>query len=269
MRTAPIFAALIRRDWQIAISYRASFVLELGSIILSLALFFYLGSLVDDSELAAKDGIGGDYFAYAAVGIVLMQVVTLSLSSFTRKLREEQTTGTLEALMTTPISPALLVVASSSYDLVRATLSGMVMLIAAIVIFGLDLDTGGGALAVAALALLGCLGLVLCLVAAVAAFTVVLKRATALLGLTITAIALLCGVYFPIEVLPDPLEAIAKVLPFTWGLDVMRSALLGGDVDAVQLAGVFAAVAVLVPASLAAFTAAVRRARRAGTLAEY
>ena len=55
----------------------------------------------------------------------------------------------------------------------RATLSGLAMLIAAIVIFGLDVDTGAGSLAVAALALLGCLGLVLSPGCAVAAFTVV------------------------------------------------------------------------------------------------
>ena len=71
----------MRRDWRIAVSYRASFVLELGSIVLSLALFFYLSRLVDDSELAANEGIGGDYFAYVAVGIVLLQIVTLSLAA--------------------------------------------------------------------------------------------------------------------------------------------------------------------------------------------
>jgi ABC-2 type transport system permease protein len=143
------------------------------------------------------------------------------------------------------------------------------MLLVAIVIFGLDLTTGAGALSVAALALAGCVGLFAALAVALGAFTVVLKRATALLGLAVSALALLGGVYFPVEILPEPLEPIAQALPFTWGLDVLRASLLGGDVDAAQLAGLYAAVAVLLPAALVGFTMAVRRARRAGSLAEY
>jgi ABC-2 type transport system permease protein len=87
--------------------------------------------------------------------------------------------------------------------------------------------------------------------------------------MVITGLALLGGVYFPIEVFPEPLEQLARILPFTWGLDVLRASLLGGHVDPVQLAGLFGSAALLLPLALLGFTAAVRRARRTGTLAQY
>ncbi len=119
------------------------------------------------------------------------------------------------------------------------------------------------------MALAGCLGLFASLGMAVAAFTVVFKRATTLLGMVVTGPLALGGVYFPIEAFPEPLERVASVLPFTWGLDVLRASLLGGDVNPAQLAGLFTSAMLLLPLALLGFTAAVTRARRTGTMAQY
>jgi ABC-2 type transport system permease protein len=265
----PIIAAVVRRDWRIALSYRASFVMELASIFFFLALFFYLGRIVNDDEVAARQALQGDYFAFAAVGLALFRMVQLSLAGFAAKLREEQTTGTFETLLTAPVHPAVIVFASSAYDLIRGALSGLAVLVFAIAIFGLELDLDAGGLGTAVLAVGGSLALFAVLAIALAAVVVALKRATALLGLGLTALALLGGVYFPVEVLPQPLEAIAEANPFTWGLDVLRASLLGGDVDATQLLDLFAAVAVLLPLALGALAWALRRARQRGTLATY
>jgi ABC-2 type transport system permease protein len=263
-----ILAAFLRRDFRINISYRASFALQQVAMLLQLALFYYLSRVVDEAEFSDQ-GLTGGYFGYTAVGLALLTIAGGSLSSFARKINEEQTTGTFEALMATPASPSLIVFASALYELIRATVAGLVLIGAAAVFFGLRLDLDPGSIAVAAVALVGCLGLFASLGVVVAAFTVVLKRATALLGFVVTGLALLGGVYFPIEVFPDPLELVATILPFTWGLDVLRASLLGGHVDPVQLAGLFGVSAFLLPLALLAFTAAVRRARQTGTLAEY
>jgi ABC-2 type transport system permease protein len=171
--------------------------------------------------------------------------------------------------MATPRGPSLIVLSGAIYDLIRATITGLVLIAAAVVIFGLRLALDPESLGLALIALLGCLGLFASLGVVVAAFTVVIKRATALLGMMIAGLALLGGVYFPISVLPAPLEQLANILPFTWALDVVRAALLGGDVDPAQLAGLYAAVAVLLPIALFGFTLAVKRARRTGTLSQY
>jgi ABC-type multidrug transport system permease subunit len=267
--TLTVLAAFIRRDWRINISYRAGTALELATMLFSLALFFYLGHLIDNPAFGQAQGLSGGYFAYAVVGLALVRMVQASLSTFSRKLREEQTTGTFEVLMATPNRPGLIVLSSAAYDLLRATISALVLLLAAAAIFGVNFDTSPEALAFTVMALAGCVGLFASLGVAVAAFTVVFKQSTAFLALVVAFVSLLGGAYFPLSVLPDPLEAIAKALPFTWALDVLRDALLGGDVNLLQLAGLFASAAVLLPLTLWVFSIALRRARKTGTLATY
>jgi ABC-2 type transport system permease protein len=269
MSTLSILAAFLRRDFRINISYRASFALEVLTILFELALFFYLSRVVNFEEFSAREDLAGGFFGYVAVGLALLTIVQVGLASFSVKLREEQATGTFEALMATPASPSLIVLSSAVYDLLRATISGLLLIGASVAIFGLELDLTPASIAMSAIALAGCLGLFASLGVAVAAFAVIVKRATALLGMVIAGLALLGGVYFPIELLPTPIEQVASALPFTWGLDVFRASLLGGDVDPAQLAGLFASAALLLPVALVAFTAAVRRARQTGTLAQY
>jgi len=269
MSVLRIIAAFVRRDFRINTSYRASFALEVVSTLFVLALFFYLSQVVDEGQFAASQDLNGGYFGYAAVGIAVLTIVQVSLSSFSRQLREEQTTGTLEALMATPASPSLIVLSSAVYDLLRGTLTAIVMIVAAVALFGLRLDMDPASIGTAAVALVGCLGLFASLGVAVAAFTVLFKRTTALLGMVISGLALLGGVYFPIDVFPEPLQVLSNALPFTWGLDVLRASLLGGNVDPAQLAGLFGSALALVPPALLGFTLAVRRARRTGSLAQY
>lgn len=268
MSTLSVVAVFLSRDFRINISYRVSFALQTLSTVFLLALFYFLSRVVDEAEFTGQ-GLTGGYFAYAAVGLVVLTIVQVSVGSFALKLREEQMTGTFEALVATPISPSLMVLSSAVYDLIRAIVSGLLLIGAAVAIFGLRLDLDPASIGTAVVALVGCLGLCASLGVAVAALTVVFKRMTGLVGMLLAGLGLLAGVYYPIEVLPDPIEAVANALPLTWGLDVLRASLLGGEVDAGQLGGLFASAALLLPVALLGFTAAVRRARQTGTLGQY
>ena len=269
MSSLRVVAAFIRPDFRIHTSYRLSFVLQMSTIFFFLALYYFLAQIVDQEEFAASQDISGSYFDFAAVGLALLSILQVGLSSFSQKMREEQTTGTFEALMASPTSPSLVVLASALYDLLRSTVFAFVLLGTAVVLFGLQLDTDPASLSVAAAALVGCLALFASLGVAVAACTVIFKQTAALAGMVVSGLALLSGVYFPTDVLPAALQKVAEILPFTWGLDVVRAALLGGNVDHAQLAGLFGSAAVLLPIAVLGFTAAVRRARQTGTLAQY
>lgn len=268
MSNLSVVVAFLGRDFRINISYRASFALQTLATVFQLTLFYYLSRVVDESEFTGR-GLTGGYFAYAAVGLVVLTIVQVSVGSFALKLREEQTTGTFEALVATPISPSLMVLSSAVYDLIRATVSGLLVMAAAVVLFGLRFDVNPASIGTALLALVGCLGLFASVGIAVAALEVVFKRMTGLVGMLIAGLGLLAGVYYPVEVLPAPLETVANALPLTWGIDVLRASLLGGEVDAGRLGGLFASAALLLPAALLGFTAAVRRARQTGTVGQY
>lgn len=269
MKPLLVLAAFVRRDWQVAVSYRTVFYLGLFQGVAALALFYFLGKIVETERISSAEGLDTDYFGFVTIGLVVFTIVHVALTSFAAKLQEEQTTGTFEALMTTPTPPSLIVLSSAAYDLIRALVEGLVMLGLAAAIFGLGLDADLDRIGIALLILAGAIGLFAALGILVAAATVLFKRAGALSGLAALVLSFLGGVYFPINVFPEPLESIAELIPFTWALDALRAALLAGDIDGFQVAGLFGAVAVLLPLSLVAFRAALDRARRTGTLADY
>jgi ABC-2 type transport system permease protein len=77
------------------------------------------------------------------------------------------------------------------------------------------------------------------------------------------------GVYYPISVLPGPIQLMAKASPMTYTLDGMRAALIDGrglGAVAPDLAALVVMGAVLLPLGLMTFGWAERRAKRLGLL---
>lgn len=115
----------------------------------------------------------------------------------------------------------------------------------------------------------------LCTGLLVAGVTLVLSRAamTTLEGVTL-GFYLLCGVVFPIDLLPRVLQWVAFALPFTWWYEALRRVLLGHGASAAfarltdaQLLGGFALLTVVVSAgSLWGYGALERRARELGRI---
>ena len=269
LRTARIsFGAFLLRDWRIARSYRLQLVLDVAALPLSLALFFFLSRLVDPGRLPNDVDLAQGYFSYAAVGLVVLRMAHTSLTSFATKLRTEQTTGTFETLLAEPISPAVVVLGTASFELLRAVATGSATLLVA-VLFGLRLDVGTGTIAGLLVGLPSLLATFAAVGVVLAAFAVVVKQVTALLGLATAALGVLAGAYFPIELLPGPLRVVADLLPFTWGIDVLRAALLRGDLAPERLALLVGFSVVALPLSLWVFGRALDLARRAGSLGQF
>lgn len=269
MRTLAILGAFVRRDFAVALSYRLSMALEVVAVVFSLTLFFYLGQLFDESSLASRPGLERGYFAFVVVGLSLLQIVQTGLASFTTKIRLEQTTGTFEAVIATPTSPSTLIIGSAAYELLRATVLGLLMFGCAVLVFGLSIEGGWAVVLFSVVGLAASIAVFAALGVAIAAFTVVFKQTASLIGLVVSGLALLGGVYFPIEVMPAPLEALAKILPFTWALDVLRSALLAGDADVERLVLLVSSAVLALPAALFLFGRALRHARQQGSLSQY
>ena len=83
---------------------------------------------------------------------------------------------------------------------------------------------------------------------------------------------LLGGAFFPIAVMPDWMQTLAACLPITYALEAMRLAVFRGQsvTEIWPPLTVLASMAVvLLPLSLLAFSRAVERGRRHGTLMQY
>jgi ABC-2 type transport system permease protein len=102
-----------------------------------------------------------------------------------------------------------------------------------------------------------------------AAVTIVLKRGGTIVDAGVFAMTFVSGALFPLSVLPGWLQAIGKAMPTKPAFDGLRHAFFedggwGGDAFILLAIGL-----VGVPISIALLNAALRHARRAGTLAQY
>lgn len=263
-------AAFVRRDFLIAWSYRLPFIGEWLGLVLQAFMFYFVGLMVDPAKLPAFGGDQVSYLEFVAVGIALAAFVALALGRVASGMQEEQLTGTLESLLMTPTSPTTIQIGSVLYDLIYIPLRTAVFLVVIAVAFGLDFDASG--LLPASVVLLAFIPFVWGLGVASAGTTLTFRRGSGFVGLGSSILVLFSGAFFPLDLLPGWIEALASVNPITIAVDGMREPLLAGS----GWDGVGRAVAVLVPLSAVSLTAgivtfrwALHRERGRGTLGLY
>ncbi|MEW6385978.1 MAG: ABC transporter ATP-binding protein/permease [Thermodesulfobacteriota bacterium] len=265
-----VAAAFFKRDMLEEWSYRLSFSLQLISIFFSVTMFYFLSRLFGQSVNQYLSPYGTDYFSFVLMGIAFSQYFDVGLSTFSNSLREAQTTGTLEAMFTSPTSISLIIISSSLWSYLFASLQVLIYLVMGTVLFKARLvDFSLPAVIVILSLTIVCfssLGLI------AASFIMLFKRGDPVLWLFSTSSALLSGVYYPLAILPEWLRSLSYFLPNTYILEAVRLALLQGCPLAAlkrQLAFLVLFCVILVPLSLWAFRWAVYRAKVAGTLTHY
>lgn len=260
--------AALRRDFALARSYRLPYVMDLANTLFNLTLLFGIAGLVARPHGAGASMPGG-YLGFAVLGIILLRLAQSGLYAQGARLRSEQTTGTLEALLGGPSPAWKLVLAGSSYDMAQAGVSSVLTLALAMAVFGVRLSAGGIEAAIAIAAFLAATGFVVALGLALSAFTLVFKQAGAAIALGVAALSVLSGVYFPLSVLPAPVRIVGHAIPFTWGLEVLRAALLSGQARWGLLGALVGVDVVGLAVAVRLVDAAVRRCRRTGALGLY
>lgn len=263
---APVVAAVIRRDYDVARSYRLPFVLDLFYGVINLVVFFFISRTFGDASTSELAG-APDYFAFAAVGIALTIVIGAASSGLAARIREEQLTGTLEALVAQPLTTAEIALGLAGFPFLFAIVRAAFYILVAAVLLGLDLGgtdwVGFAAVLLVAGIALSVLGILF------GAVVLVIKRGEVLAGMITFGMGLVSGAFFPVSVLPGWLEPLGAVLPTRFAFDGLRDAIFrgegwGGDVLALT---VFAALAF--PLAFLAFREALRYAQRTGSLGQY
>lgn len=268
MTTLAALAAFVRRDWLVARTYRFRLAMGFAGQLFQLATFFFLSRTVNPTTASGIDGRGG-YFGFVVAGLVMVGLASTGLTTFATRIDAERAGGSLEAMLTTPTSPAVLVIGTAAYGLCSAVLGALMMLAAAIVLFGFDVDATPGTAVVAVVALAATVVWVAGLGVVVAAFTLVVQRGSVILQFATAALPLLGGVYFVVDTLPEPLETIARLFPFAWGLDAIRDSLAGERADPAKLGLLILAAALMMPLALWIFEVGLRHVRRTGTLSHF
>lgn len=268
--SARLIAAFIRRDFLAESSYRLSFALGALATLANLAVFYYIGRLFGGTLAPELAPFGTDYFTYVFASLAFFGYIGTGAGSYAGRLRQEQTQGTLEAALSTPLRTLPFLAAMSAWNFLFATFELLVYALAGAFIFGLKFPAANWPAALLVFALSAACFAALGIISS--CFVMLFKRGNPLAWVLNNFEGLLGGVYFPVAVLPGWLLTISNLLPVTYAVRAFQMALNRGA-GLAEIKGDLLALAafnlVLVPASVWLFELSVRRARKTGTLGEY
>jgi ABC-2 type transport system permease protein len=256
---------IVRRDAILFVSYRSQLVAQFLGPLFSITLFYYISHLLTAKSIHSPGG----YFGFVVIGLVIVQILTISLGVMPVAVRQELVSGTIERFLVSAHGPINGVVGTMLFPLINAIMSGALLLTLAALIFGLPL--AGTALLAIPAALLGTLAFMpfaFFLVALVMAF----KQASAASQFIVAGVAIVGGLYFPVKVLPTWIRWASEVQPFTPATDLLRHLLVNtplvhpAGVELLKLVG-FAAI--LLPLGVVLLRASIRYGQRSGTIVEY
>jgi ABC-2 type transport system permease protein len=203
------------------------------------------------------------------IGAVFWNYLSVVFSWIAETISVERWEGTLEYTFMAPIRRWTQLLGSCLYAMGYGLVHTAAMMVV-LVIFYRQLDLGVTNVATAAVfVLLGSFSFVgIGMMAAILPLLYV-ERGAQMTFVIQSCLLLVSGVYYPVSVLPEWMQAISKLSPATYVLDGVRAAMLDGipltalvyDVVPLIIMGI-----VLIPAGLWAFGRAERYAKRTGKL---
>lgn len=256
----------MRRDFAISRAYRLAFAMDLAFGVIDLAFYYFISKTF---EGAVTQDLGGapSYFAFVTVGLAITVVIGATSAQLAQRVREEQLTGTLEAVVSQPLSPAELALGMGALPFVGSVVRAAFYLVVATALLGADFSQadwlGFVVVLLATAAALSGLGV------AMGALVLVVKRGVTAVSLVTFAMGLLGGAFFPVSVLPEWLQPLSWLVPTRYAFDGLRDALYRGEgwgPDALALVGL---AVVGLPVAVWLFSAALEHSRRTGSLVQY
>ena len=205
---------------------------------------------------------------YLLIGALLWGYLSLVFMEAAYAIAWERWEGTIEYTFMAPVRRTTHLMGICLFAIAYGLARTFIVLLAAIAIFNLDFSYANipGALVVLAAAIVPLIGL--------AILTSVLPLLSPQKGEQMSFavqgfLLLVSGVYYPLSVLPAPLQLAGAISPLTYALDGMRRSLLDGAGvgDELPTVGILVAMgALLIPVGILVFSWAERRAKRLGLL---
>jgi ABC-2 type transport system permease protein len=211
-------AAFFRIDVIEEFNYPATMVMAMLAVVVPLVPFFFISDLVGDSPV-----VGGDYLTFTVIGLAMSAVMTGAMSGFGGTLQNAFQRGTLESFLIEPVSWTLLPLAMNQWQVMFGVVSGLL-------VFGVGILLGANLVlaGVPAAIVLGVLGLISSTAIGIISAAVLLLtlKSAPVLRLYALAASLLAGSVFSVSQLPGWAKALAALLPHTYVINGVRSALM-------------------------------------------
>jgi len=262
--------AFLKKDFLVESSYKLAFLFNIFSVLTSVLVYYFIDKLFGQRLVPHLEAYGVNYFSYVLLGMAFFSYAGTGLGSFANRIRGEQMSGTLEAVLATPTRPSTLLFSLGLWNFCIATFDLIIYLVLGAFFFHIDFSNVNipAALLIFLLTATSFSGLGILS----ASFILVLKRGNPVSWVISSLEGLVGGVYFPIAVLPAWLQVVAKCLPITYTVRAIQLAVYQGygiRQLRTEIGFLFAFSIILIPLSLFVFRHALRRARANGSLAQY
>lgn len=223
------FTATVRKEWQVMMRYWPdTTMLLLETVLMPMAYWaqaagFEGGS--HDAAVAFQQRAGTASVAgFIYLGWAVYMWISTMIWGPGSALRNERMEGSLESLFLTPVSRFTILFAPSVAQLFPAALEFTAVGLMMRLVFGVPLAAGqilaGVAVALASIPVLFGLG------ALVGVSVMRIRDSSGVNSALRGLVAILCGITYPIAVLPGWVRPVSRALPVTQVLDTLRSAVL-------------------------------------------
>jgi ABC-2 type transport system permease protein len=214
--------------------------------------------------------IDGRYLVlYLVIGTLVWRYLTTVFYWITEVISIERWEGTIEYTLMAPIRRWVHMGGQTIFAVFYSMFFTGVILIVTVLIFDLDLSKANlfGGLVMLVAGSFSFIGISVMVSVLPLLFP---ERGAQMTHIVIALLLLVSGVYYPIEVLPEPLQVLGVVSPATYVLEGVRASLLEGSATAALWPDIWPVLimgAVLIPLGLWVFNLAERYAKRTGKLA--
>ncbi len=260
--------AFVERNWNLVKRYWAWELVWLVYSIANSLSVSYIGLGME--VLTGASAQQGQYLVfYLLIGTLVWRYLSSIFYWVTEVIAIERWEGTIEYTLMAPVPRIVHLVGHTSFAVVYSMLFTAVILLVTVLLFDLDMSQAnllGGLVMLLAGSFsfvgIGVMGAVLPLLFP--------ERGAQMTHIIVATLLLISGVYYPVEVLPDFLQALSKLSPAWYVLVGTRAALLeSASIGELwqYIWPVLVLALVMVPAGLWIFGLAERYAKRMGKLA--
>ncbi len=221
--------------------------------------FFSVGLLTDFLRLDP------DMAGFILVGIISMSVIQVCQIDVAEALLYDLWAKSMKHIFIAPVHPFQLILGSWLIGIIRSSIVFLLLSIFSSFAFGYDFSRPGllslGLFLVGLFLTSASVGITVCILVLVFGY----KAEVAAWSLS-SLMALVCGIYYPISILPFPLPEIARAIPLTYFLEYFRSfyGFNGGLKNLLGWGFGLAGLYLIIEATL--LKAMIYRARKKGTL---
>jgi ABC-2 type transport system permease protein len=234
------------------------------SVVNSLSILFLGASMqVRDARLDAQALI-----LYLLIGTLVWAYLGIVFDVIADMISWERWEGTIEYTFMAPVRRTTHLLGSCVFGVVYGLIRTAVMLFIIALFFNVDLSHANFLGAVTAL-LVGSLGFVGLGIMASTLPLLFTERGAQMTQIVRASLLLISGVYYPIEVLPDWMQVLARLSPATYVLEGSRQSLLAGAGPLALLPVLWPLLltgVVCIPVGLVAFRVVERYVKRTGRL---